>query len=568
MVRTDVCFGNGQDYSVNGLLEQIRAIGVYRLAAIFGIAAGVAFALAYFANGVGGGSQALLYAGLDPAEAVSTGQVLDQANIPYEIREGGTAIYVDREQVDEARVRIATGGPIAGASVGYEIFDRQDSFGQTSFVQNINAKRALQGELARTIQSLNFVSSARVHLNLPERRIFAREQETPTAAVTISTRGQLNSEQIRVIRNIVASGAGLEVSNVSVADDRGRLLASASDEESSSSIAMDERQSTLEAQMRQSILDIVEGVVGPGAARVQVTAELNRQSVTQSSQTYDPEAQVLESRQRTQEMSTQNDGNNRNAVSASENLPDANGGENAGPTETSRTENSSDTQNYLNSSTTRTEVLEAGAITRLSVAVAVDGVLNTAEDGSVEWTPRTEEQMQQIEALVRSAMGFMDEPGIRQDSLTVSQIEFARADPTLGSEASGGFTFNKNDLMRIAEIGVMFITALLVIFLVARPLIKGAPAGAAAPTGLALATAGAPAASLEASGAAAALPTGSAAAPTALPTAGEAPGLNSMIDIEKIDGQVKASSIKKVVGIVEAHPEESISILRTWLHDN
>ena len=567
MVRAGARFGNGQDYSVNGLLEQLRAIGVYRLTAIFGIAAGVAFALAYFTSSVGGGSQSLLYAGLDPAEAVSTGQLLDQANIPYEIREGGTAIYVDRDQVDEARVRVATGGPIAGASVGYEIFDRQDSFGQTSFVQNINAKRALQGELARTIQSLNFVSSARVHLNLPERRIFAREQETPTAAVTISARGTLNSEQIRVIRNIVASGAGLEPTNISVADDRGRMLASASDDETGTTLAMDERQGALESQLRQNILDIVEGVVGPGAARVQVTAELNRQSVTQSSQTYDPEGQVLESRQRTEETSSQTEGGSRNAVSASENLPDAAGGENGGPTDASSSQASSDTQNFLNSSVTRTEVLEAGAIERLSVAVAVDGIIETAEDGSVQWTARSEEQMQQIEALVRSAMGFVDEPGVRQDSLTVSQIEFARADVSLGSAASGGFSFNKNDLLRVAEIAVMFITALLVIFLVARPLIKGAPAGGAAPTGLALATAGAPAVSYDTANAPTALPAGPGA-PSALPTAGDAPSLDNMIDIEKIDGQVKASSIKKVVGIVESHPEESISILRSWLHDN
>ena len=553
---------------MNGLIEQLRAIGVYRLVAIFGIAAGVAFALAYFTNTMGSASQSLLYAGLDPAEAVATGEVLDQANIEYEIRDGGTAIYVARDQVDEARVRIASGGPISGATLGYEIFDRQDSFGQTSFVQNINAKRALQGELARTLQSLNYVTAARVHLNLPERRLFSREQQTPTAAVTIATRGSLNSEQIRVIRNIVASGAGMEPSNVSVADDRGRMLASATDEATSGSIVMDERQASIEAQMRQNILDIVEGVVGPGAARVQVTAELNRQHISEESLTYDPEGQVLESRQRQEETQSESDGN-RNAVSASENLPDG-ASETGGPVEASRRETSSDTANYLNSRTTRTQVVEAGAITRLSVAVAVDGVLETLEDGTTQWTPRSEEQIQQIEALVRSAMGFVNEPGVRQDSLTVSQIEFARADPMLGSPAASSFSFTKNDLMRIAEIGVMFITALLVIFLVARPLIKGAPAGGQMPTGLALATAGAPAASLDSANAPAALPSKGASAPAALPGGGGGSmgASDSLIDIEKIDGQVKASSIKKVAGIVESHPEESISILRTWLHDN
>jgi flagellar M-ring protein FliF len=546
---------------VNAVFEQIRAFGVGRLAAIFGLGVGVAAALVYFSGAVGSGSQALLYSGLDPAEAASTSQLLDQANITYEIREGGTAIYVDRDQVDEARVRVASSGPLSGASVGYEIFDRQDSFGQTSFVQNINAKRALEGELARTIESLAFVTSARVHLNLPERRLFARDQQQPTAAVTISANQRLNSEQVRVIRNIVASGAGLEPGRVSLADDRGRQLASATDEETAGSAYMDERRSEIEAAMRQNILDIVEGVVGPGAARVQVTAELNRQSVTQSSETYDPEGSVLLSRERSEDVSNDQDGRS-NRVSASENLPDTGEGEGAsGPSSVSTRETSNETVNYALSSTTRTEVIEAGALERLSVAVAVDGIVDINEDGTTTWRERPQAQIEQIEALVRSAMGFADQRG---DSLTVRQIEFARANPLLGTPASSGMSFSKNDLMRVAEIAVLFITALLIIFLVARPLVKGA-SGVAMPQGLALAGAGAGGGGGQVA---------QAQAPAALPTGGEAPmalpgggGGNDSIDIEKIDGQVKASSLKKVANIVDSHPEESIAILRSWLHE-
>ncbi len=544
---------------MNAVFEQIRAFGVGRLAAIFGLGVGVAAALVYFSGAVGSGSQALLYSGLDPAEAASTSQLLDQASISYEIREGGTAIYVARDQVDEARVRVASSGPLSGASVGYEIFDRQDSFGQTSFVQNLNAKRALEGELARTIESMAFVTGARVHLNLPERRIFARDQQQPTAAVTISANQRLNSEQVRVIRNIVASGAGLEPGRVSLADDRGRQLASATDEDTAGSAYMDERRAEIEAAMRQNILDIVEGVVGPGAARVQVTAELNRQSITQSSETYDPEGSVLLSRERSEDVSNDQDGRN-NRVSASENLPDAGEGTGAnGPSNVSSRETSSETVNYALSSTTRTEVIEAGALERLSVAVAVDGIVDINEDGTTTWRERPQAQIEQIEALVRSAMGFADQRG---DSLTVRQIEFARANPLLGTPATSGMSFSKNDLMRVAEIAVLFITALLIIFLVARPLVKGA-SGVAMPQGLALASAGAGGGQVA-----------QAQAPAALPTGGEAPmalpshdGGNDAIDIEKIDGQVKASSLKKVANIVDSHPEESISILRSWLHE-
>ncbi|WP_323762358.1 flagellar basal-body MS-ring/collar protein FliF [Maricaulis sp.] len=550
---------------MNALFEQFRAFGAGRLTAIFGLAAGVAAALMYFSGAMGGASQSLLYSGLDPSEAVATSQLLDQANIPYEIREGGSAIYVAREQVDEARVRVASNGPLSGASVGYEIFDRQDSFGQTSFVQNINAKRATEGELARTIQSLNYVSAARVHLNLPERRLFSRDQQAPTAAVTISTNGRLNSEQVRVIRNIVASSSGIAPGGVSIADDRGRQLASGGDGQSAGSMLMDERRGEIEAQLRQNILDIVEGVVGAGAARVQVNAELNRQSITQSSETYDPDGQVVRSRERGEDLSNDQDGANQNRVSASENLPDAADGSAAeGSGSRSNRESTSERVNYEISSTTRTEIIEAGAINRLSVAVAVDGVLETAEDGTVTWRERPQSEIDRIEALVRSAMGFVSEPGARQDLLTVSQIEFARTDPLLGTPATSGMSFTKSDIMRAAEIGVMFITALLIIFLVARPLVKGA-SGVAMPQGLALAGAGMDGA-IGGAQAPTALPT-QPNRPAALPAAGGASSDDS-IDIEKIDGQVKASSLKKVANIVESHPEESISILRTWLHES
>lgn len=548
---------NGQGFLVNGLIEQFKAFGTGRLVAIFGLAAGVAAALVYFSGAVGGGSQSLLYSGLDPAEAAATSQLLDQANIAYEIREGGTAIYVERDAVDEARVRVASGGPLSGTSVGYEIFDEQDNFGQTSFVQNLNAKRALEGELARTIQSLSFITSARVHLNLPERRLFARDQRDPTAAVTVGATSRINAEQIRVIRNIVASGAGLEPGRVSLADDRGRQLSSANDGESASSAMMDERRSEIETQLRQSILDIVEGVVGAGAARVQVTADLNRQSVTESSETYDPDGSVLLSRQRSEEQTADIDGN-ANRVSVGENLPDAEEGEVAQPGNRSSREVSNETVNYALSSTTRTQVIEAGAIDRLSVAVAVDGIVELQEDGSTVWRERPQQQIEQIEALVRSAMGFVNEPGVRQDLLTVRQMEFARIDPRQGTPAASGMSFSKADLMRVAEIAVLFITALLIIFLVARPLVRGA-SGASMPSGLALAGA---------SG-------GGAPPPMALPTddrPAALPGRNAQhdesIDIEKIDGQVKASSLKKVANIVESHPEESISILRSWLHES
>lgn len=559
---------------MNSLLDQLRSLGAMRLIAIFGLSAGLAAALLFFSFNMGGGSQALLYAGLDPADSARVSEALDTAGIPYEFRGGGSSIYVARNQVDEARVRVASGGVLNSGSVGYEIFDESDALGATSFVQNMNAKRALEGELARTIQSLDIIDSARVHLVLPERRLFERDIAEPSASIVVSARGTLTAEHSGIVRNIVASAvSGLAAGNVTIADTTGRLLASPQAGDSLGAAALESRRAQIEEQYRQRILNLVEGVVGTGAARVQVSAELNRESLTASSEQFDIENQVTSRRQRSEETGREVDGA-ANAVSASENLPDEEAAAD-GPQAVNETSRSDETIEYETPVTRTTRVIEAGGIERLSVAVAVDGSVEIAEDGTRTYTPRSEEEMAQITALVRSAMGFTQVDDGRQDSLEVTNIRFSRADPTLGTPAASGFSINKNDIMRAAEIGVMFITALLVIFLVARPLAKSAasagPAMAIARSGGG-AGAGAAAAIESGGGNASAIADQSggqmASAPAGAPSAAaSAPPRDDGIDIAKIDGQVKASSLKKISGVVTSHPDESMSIIRSWMNE-
>ncbi|WP_421790651.1 flagellar basal-body MS-ring/collar protein FliF [Hyphobacterium sp.] len=560
---------------MNSLMEQLRSLGAMRLIAIFGLSAGVAIALLFFSFNMGGGSQALLYSGLDPADSARVSEALDSAGIPYEFRGGGSSIFVARNQVDEARVRVASGGALNSGNVGYEIFDETDALGSTSFVQNMNAKRALEGELARTIQSLDVIDTARVHLVLPERRLFERDSNQPSASIVIAARGVLNAEHAGIIRNIVASAVdGLSSRDITIADTTGRLLASPEEGDGLGAVALESRRAQLEEQYRARILDIVEGVVGTGAARVQVAIDLNRESVTLSEEAYDPEGSVLRSRQRSSEESSETDGA-ADAVSASENLPDADEAGTGGPQSRSQSEVSNDTQEFALSRTTTTRIIEAGDIERISVAVAVDGTIQIGEDGAQTYTPRSAEEMAQITALVRSAMGFTDIEGVRQDALEVTNMRFARADTTLGTPAASGFSIGTNEIMRAAEIGVMFITALLVIFLVARPLAKNAAAGTPA---MAIASAGgAPAAALEGGDGGNANPAIADQSGQAMADGGQAPQAGrrqagpppeSGIDIAKIDGQVKASSIKQISNVVNSHPDESLSIIRSWMSDN
>ena len=534
---------------MNKLLEQLSNFGVGRLAVIFGLTAGVAAALALFVMGMNSSSQALLFSGLEPQDARTVTERLDQAGIAYELREGGSAVYVGSDDVDTARMRVAADGELGFGSVGYEIFDETDALGTTSFVQNVNAKRALEGELARSINTLAAVSGARVHLVLPERRLFSRDAMDPSASVVINTRGELSQSQVATIRNLIATAVPDLASNrITVADQSGRLLASPSGEEGASAQRLEERRGDVEADMRAKILDVVEGVVGPGRARVVVTAQLSRESMTENSQRFDPDGRVLRSEESTEERTRDVDGRDA-AVSASENLPEEETAEPGEPTTTSSSDRESEIRNFEISTTNTTRVREAGAVERLSVAVAVDGVTQLGEDGGTQYQPRPEAELQEIRDLVAAAMGYDAERG---DTLEVRNLRFDRPDLTAGTPAPEGFSLNQLDLMRIAEIAILFITALLIVLLVARPLVKGVLAGPQ--PALAGAGAGAGTAAIASGG----------GEQVALPEPSEP---EETIDIAQIDGQVKKSSVRKVSNLVKDHPEESLAILRNWMHE-
>ena len=553
---------------MNALLEQLSRFGMGRLIAIFGLTAGAAAALVFFTMSMNGSGQALLFSGLGPADAAAVSQRLDQANIAYELREGGSAVYVSTDQVDEARLRVASGGALGFGSVGYEIFDETDALGTTSFVQNVNARRALEGELARSINTIASVSGARVHLVLPERRLFSRDEQEPSASVVLSVRGEMTGSQIDTVRNLVATAVpGLNANRITIADDQGRLLASPSDEADPTGARLDDRRSAIERDLRDKIRDVVEGVVGPGGARVVVTAELTRESLTETRMAYDPNLQVEVSRRSEEE--TSSEPVTSGGVSVSENTPDAAETEASAP-QMAASSRSVTERNFENSSTTTTRIIQAGDLERLAVSVVVDQIATVNEDGTLSFTPRSADEMAQIERLVAAAAGFT--PGALDDNqiLSVEQMRFSRPDLTLGTPEPEGFDISRLDFMRIAEIAVLFITALLVILLVARPLVQGAVGNVSGGPALAGAGGGdglpdSVRAALTGGAGQVLLPEGDgeAAAPDALAAISD-----DHIDVAQIQGQVKKSSVRKVAQLVGNHPDESMSILRTWMHGN
>jgi flagellar M-ring protein FliF len=342
---------------------------------------------------------------------------------------------------------------------------------------------------------------------------------------------------------------------VTVVDQHAKTLSGG---ETGMAAAADSRKSEVEQRIAKQVKSLVEGVVGAGNARVNVTADLDLARVTLQEEKFDPDGQVVRSESTTDENSRENDASGSGQASVAANIPGAGAPDLNANTSTSGRQES--TTNYEISKTVRTEVQEPGTVKRLSVAVAVDGVSAPGKDGKPgAYTPRSAEEMQQIEQLVRTAVGYNADRG---DQISVVNVRFPSPQVNEGVEAANPLMgFDKNDIMRAAELGVLAVVGVLMIFFVARPLLgaagaaKGAKGGAAPPAvtrimvtpdGQQMQLSG------EAGGGALALPH---------------PDGEARVDLARVDGQVRQSTVRKVAEFVDQHPEESVAILRSWLHE-
>ena len=531
--------------------EFVKAIGAARFGVMAGVAAALTAFFLYTAGVLTQPPKSILFSGLEARDASAVTAKLDGMSIPYDLKDGGT-ILVPADQVQKLRMALAQDN-LPAAGVGYEIFDKSDAFGATAFVQNINRLRALEGELARSIQTIDGIESARVHLVVPERQIFSRDEQTPSASVVLKTRGQMERGQVQAIQHLVAAAvASLNPDRVAIVDDRGTLLAGGDDKSGPDAISEGEEQHTtqFEDRLRTRIESIVGSVVGSGHARVQVTADMNYNHTSETSETYDPDSKVVRSTQTVEQNSSDTNANS-NAVSVAAALPNQQntGTDSSTKSNSGRTE---ETTNYEISKTTKTSTVDGGTVKNLSVAVVIDG----AKDG--DYKPRTPAEMKQIEALVKSTMGF---DATRGDQVQVTSMAFAKIDTALATPATAPLLgLDSGYWFKIIEAGIFAVTSLLLGFFVARPLIKRA----FGPVRVEQVVAGSPVSGqLAAPAAAAATPAADAVAqaPAALN-----PPRENMIDISRIDGQVRESAVRKVGEVVQSHPEEALAILRTWLH--
>lgn len=532
--------------------QLISRIGLPRLAAMATVAILMMGFFAFLILRAQTPNLAPLYTGLSLEDSSAILSELQTQNVPYELRGDGDTILVPRDQITTLRMSLAGSGLPQRGQVGYEIFDQQSTLGATSFVQNINNVRALEGELARTITSLNRIKSARVHLVLPERALFQRERKDPSASIVLSVRGELSSGEIQAIQHLVASAVeGLKPSLVSIVDDQGNLLASGTGDEQDALVGQGaERTLSFENMLRTRVEDMLANVVGAGRARVEVSAEIDFNRSTTTQETFDPDGQVVRSSQ-TRESQNVSGATNGQVTVANE-LPGASG---AGGTGTTDQGNSTEeVTNYEISKTTQTAVTEAGAVKRLSVAVVVDGVYADDGSGNLTYTPRTADEVAQILTLVRSAVGYSETRG---DTVEVVNMQFAERPglATPGTDAAGGLLdFTRDDIMNGAEMAVTLLIALALVFFVMRPLLKKVLTPETQP--LALPSA----AEVGHNGMVGA--NGQLIADEAEPARDKTP---AWVSNAKSMGETQLQTLKTVGTLVEENPKQAALIVRDWL---
>ncbi|MDR3487288.1 MAG: flagellar basal-body MS-ring/collar protein FliF [Bradyrhizobium sp.] len=538
---------------MQGLVGFLRGLGASRLLAMVAVTAALIGFFAFVIMRVTTPQMTTLFTDLSAEDSSGIIKDLERQAIPYELRNDGAVIMVPKDKVTRLRMKLAESGLPKGGGVGYEIFDKSDALGTTSFVQNINHLRALEGELARTIRAIDRVQAARVHLVLPERPLFSRETPEPSASIVVRVRGALEPQQIKAIRHLVASAvSGLKPQRVSIVDESGQLLADGAAGDNDNAVG-DDRRAAFEKRMRSEVEAIVSSVVGAGRARVQLSADFDYNRTTQTSDRFDPEGRVLRSSQTREESSATAETNGQ--VTVNNELPgNQRGADNAAPAR-DQSKKTEETNNYEISHTTKTEVTEAGRVNRISVAVLVDGSYAKNDKGEMVYQERSKEQLDRIATLVRSAIGFDQKRG---DQVEVVNLKFAEA-PAVApiAEPAGLFgmlQFTKDDVMYVIELGVMMLLGLVVLFMVVRPLVKRIIASEMIP-------------SLSGEGSTPALTDGNAS-PAAATGQSLVPSPNAtsqMIDVAQVQGQVHAQSVHRVGALAEQNPNETASIIRQWL---
>ncbi|HET6975119.1 MAG TPA: flagellar basal-body MS-ring/collar protein FliF [Pyrinomonadaceae bacterium] len=416
---------------------------------------------------------AVLFSDLKPADAQSIVDKLKSQNVPYKLSSSGTVVSVPSDRVSELRLQMASSGTLAGGHVGFDIFDRT-SFGVTDFTQQVNYQRAIEGELGRTLEGMDEVESARVHVTQPHDSIYADKVERAKASVMLRMRQgrMLTRERTEAVVSLVASAVeGLDPADVAVMDTQGRVLSQSGHGvsgggggDASTFNSHLEASRKFEGETAARIVSMLEPITGVGHARADVAAKLDFSQVEQTEEKYDPKSQVIRSQQTSQEVRNNALAATGNVVGVRANDPTAKPSPVATASPTTSGDPSGDrreavTTSYeMNKTVTRT-VGGGGQISRLSVSVLVD-----FKNVNGVSTTRTPDELRKMQELVSAAVGIDSNRG---DQIVVESIPFDQ--PTVEVRTPTWMERNTEMMRTGIKYGALALVALLLIFFVIRP---------------------------------------------------------------------------------------------------
>jgi flagellar M-ring protein FliF len=416
MAATTDDIGNGMESlkltfkNLSGVVSRMTPSQVMML---LGVAAGSIVGIVLLVGWMHNVTYSRLYSNLEEGEAGDVINYLTEQKIPYQITDGGRSIEVPSDQVYKTRISLAADGIPRGGSIGYSLFDK-NNLGMTDFLQNLNFRRALEGELTKTIMQLSEVQAARVHIVIPKDRLFRDDKKEATASVLLKLKGRamLAKQQIAGISHLVASSVeGLEPQNITIVDYDGNMLSGGQRTDALAGLSSSqlEVRQEVEEYLKEKAQSMLDGVLGQGKAIVRVNADLNFQQLEKTSETYDPNAPAVRSEERT-----------KNTHAATDKTQPPNESNNQENNETVVT-------NYELNKTVEHIINSVGNIDRLSVAVMVDGTYPkpAADAGTTESTyqPRSQEELDRLGAIVKNAVGFQS---TRNDQLEIYNIAFDR----------------------------------------------------------------------------------------------------------------------------------------------
>jgi flagellar M-ring protein FliF len=559
----------GADTPDNGpmgrLIDAFRRLGPLRLFGLVASITAIVAAVLLFAARIMAPDYEVLFSKLSPEDSAALVRQLEQSRERYQVSDGGQTILVDRARVAQLRIQAAERRLPSKGGLGYEVFDRVDPLSTTTNLFQLNQVRALEGELSRTIASIAGIESARVHLVIPTRELFSQQAPDTRASVVVQFRPNTDQGRQRVdaIRHLVASAVkNLSPGRVAIVDTQGNLLARGDGEAAVAQTgAVLEQKLEHERRLRAAIERLVEQNVGLGRVRADVNVDIALASVVRTSEAFDPKGRVERSVQTVEENSSKSEQRTERDASVQQNVPEQQPPTQPGTRGSENQRRSEETTNFEVSRTQIRETIEPGSIRRLSVAVLVDGVRGLDGNGAPTWRPRDAEELKAIERLVKSAVGFNAE---RNDVVEIVNLQFTPVElPEI--RAPGMFEFSKQDIVTLGQVLIIGLVATLLVFFVLRPIaskmfeepvpeaalaIEDGKGGALVPT--------------EEVDEVARMKAEIENEMQAL-QAQRAQAVAEMIDIDKIEGQVQSSALKRITEIVDKHPEEAAAVIRGWL---